>query len=201
MISSEKKRHYTVEEYFVLEEKSEIRHEFFQGGMYAMAGGTINHNRLTRRVANLLENQSALKGCGVFTENLKVEVIRNTYYPYPDVVVACHPFDLRGANQIIKQPRVIVEVLSKSTALVDRGFKWQRYRKLSSLWYYMLVDQYTTTVELFSRIEETDEWINSLYENGDDLIVLPRLNIEISLKDIYNGIELHPEEEDVQEEA
>lgn len=201
MVSSDKKRSYTVEEYVGMEERSEIRHEFYRGGLYAMAGGTINHNRLTRRVANLLENQPALKGCGVFSENLKVEVVRDGYYCYPDVVIACHPFDLRGTNQVIKQPRVIVEVLSKSTALADRGVKWQRYRKLPSLWYYMLVDQYSTTIEQFSRIEETDEWINSLYENGDDLIVFPRLNIEISLRDIYNGIELHPEEEDVQENA
>ncbi|GAB3903814.1 Uma2 family endonuclease [Larkinella knui] len=201
MVSSDKKRIYTVEEYLALEERSEIRHELYRGELYAMAGGTVNHNRLTRRVANLLENQPALKGCGVFSENLKVEVVRDGYYCYPDVVVACHPFDLRGTNQIIKQPRVIVEVLSKSTALADRGTKWQRYRKLPSLWYYMLVDQYSATIELFSRIEETDEWINSLYENGDDLIVLPRLNMEIFQKDIYNGIELHPEEEDVQEDA
>ncbi len=152
MVTADKKRRYTVEEYFALEERSDIRHEFYQGGLSAMAGATVNHNRLTRRVANLLDSQPALKNCGVFTENLKVEVIRDGYYCYPDVVVACHPFDLRGTNPIIKQPRLIIEVLSKSTAQADRGLKWLRYRKLPSLWYYILIDQYTTTVELFSRI-------------------------------------------------
>ncbi|MGA0558147.1 Uma2 family endonuclease [Larkinella sp. VNQ87] len=142
MITSDKKTSYTAEEYFALEEKSEIRHEYYQGGLYAMAG-----------------------------------------------------------SQVIKQPRVIVEVLSKSTALTDRSFKWQRYRKVPSLWYYILVDQYSTTVELFSRIEETDEWINSLYENRDDIIVFPRLNIEVSLQAIYDGLELHSEEVEGEEGA
>ena len=187
----------TVEEYLHLEEKSEVRHEFYKGEMYAMAGGTINHNRLTRRVANLLENQSSLKKCGVFSENMKVDVRDGSHMPYPDVIMTCHPFDLRGNNLIIRQPRLLIEVLSKSTAHKDRGDKWRDYRKMPSLWYYMLVDQYTTTVELFSRIEETQEWINSIYEAPEDVIVLPRLNVELSVGAIYDGIELVLDDDDI----
>ena len=65
---------------------------------------------------------------------------------------------------------------------------------MPSLWYYMLVDQYTTTVELFSRIEETDKWINTIYETLDDTIVLPRINAELRVGAIYDGIELAPED-------
>ena len=187
---------YTVDQYLVLEEKSEIRHEFHNGELYAMAGGTINHNRLTRRIATLLENQPSLNRCGIFSENMKVDVQSGMYMPYPDVVLTCHPFDLRGDNLIIRQPRMLVEVLSTSTARKDRGFKWQKYRKISSLWYYMLIDQYSTTVELFSRIEETDEWINTMYETVDDLIVFPRFHFELSVGAIYEGIELVPETDD-----
>lgn len=115
--------------------------------------------------------------------------------PYPDVVLTCHPFDLRGNNLIIRQPRLLIEVLSESTAHKDRGDKWRDYRKMPSLWYYMLVDQYTTTIELFSRIEETAEWINSIYESADDVIVLPRLDCELSVGAIYDGIELVPDDE------
>ncbi|GAB3956355.1 hypothetical protein GCM10028805_45950 [Spirosoma harenae] len=100
---------YTVEEYLALEEKSEIRHEFYNGDILAMAGGTVNHNRLTRRVANLLENQPSLKSCGVFSGNMKVDVRTGGHMPYPDVVVTCHPFDLRGSNLIIRQPRILIE--------------------------------------------------------------------------------------------
>lgn len=199
MLAEQKKQsyHYTVEEYLALEEKSEVRHEFYNGEVYAMAGGTVNHNRLTRRVANLLESQTALKSCGVFSENMKVDVRAGGHMPYPDVVVTCHPFDLRGSNLIIRQPRLLIEVLSKSTAHKDRGDKWRDYRKMPSLWYYMLVDQYSIMVELFSRIEETDEWINTIYESPDDVIVLPRLNTELNVSAIYDGIELIPEADDI----
>ena len=196
----EQKKHsyrYTVDEYLALEEKSEVRHEFYNGEVYAMAGGTVNHNRLTRRVANLLEGQAGLKSCGIFSENMKVDVRAGGHMPYPDIVVSCHPFDLRGSNLIIRQPRLLVEVLSKSTAHKDRGDKWRDYRKMPSLWYYMLVDQYSTTVELFSRIEETDEWINTIYESPDDVIVLPRLNAELTVSAIYDGIELIPEADEM----
>ena len=186
----------TVEDYLKFEETSDVRHEFRDGQVYAMAGGMVNHNRLTRRMASLLESQPSLKRCGIFSENMKVEAVRGVYMPYPDVVVACHPFDLRGDNLIIRQPRVLVEVLSKSTAYNDRGFKWQRYRRMPSLWYYLLVDQYKMAVELFSRIEETDEWINTVYEQPEDVIVMPRLDLELSLGAIYDGINLISDEDE-----
>lgn len=199
MIAEPKKppRQYTLKEYLALEEKSEVRHEYHNGEITAMAGGTVNHNRLTRRVANLLEQQSSLKKCGVFSENIKVDVRAGGYMSYPDVVVTCHPFDLRGSNLIVRQPRLLVEVLSKLTAYKDRGDKWRTYRKMPSLWNYMLVDQYSTTVELYSRIEETNEWINTVYENLEDVIVLPRLNAELSVGAIYEEIELIHEVDEI----
>lgn len=186
----------TIEQYLSLEEKSEVRHEFYNGEIYAMAGGTINHNRLTRRVANLLESQPVMRQCGVFSENMKVDVRAGGHMPYPDVVLTCHPFDLRGNNVIIRQPRLIVEVLSKSTAYKDRGDKWRDYRKMPSLLYYMLIDQYNVAVELFSRIDATDEWINTVYEAFDDVIPLPRLDCTLSVRAMYEGIELVPDEDE-----
>ncbi|GAB3504796.1 Uma2 family endonuclease [Spirosoma knui] len=190
---SNQRPQYTVEEYLQLEEKSEVRHEFYRGEIYAMAGGTVNHNLLIDSVKDLFKAGLKGKSCRVFSENMKVDVLSDGYMPYPDVVLTCHPFDLRGDNLVVRQPRLLVEVLSKSTASQDRGFKWQKYRKIPSLWYYMLVDQYTTTVELFSRIEETSEWINSIYEDLADTIVLPRLGVEMTVGAIYDGIELVPE--------
>jgi len=189
----------TVEDYLIREEKSEIRHEFYNGQVYAMAGGTVNHNRLIDNVKDSLKGQVQKRGYPVFSENMKVDVMQGVYMPYPDVVLTCHPFDLRGDNTVVRQPRLLIEVLSKSTASHDRGFKWLRYRRMPSLWYYMLIDQYTMTVELFSRIEETDEWIKTIYENLDDVLVLPRLNCELLFSDIYVDIELIPDVEDAQQ--
>lgn len=199
MLAEPKKqsRRYPLEEYLALEEKSEVRHEFYNGEIYEMAGETVNHNLLIDSVKDILKAQLKGKGCRVLSENMKMEVIQGIYFPYPDLVLTCHPFDLRGDNIIIRQPRLLVEVLSKSTAHHNRGFKWQRYRKMPSLRYYMLVDQYSTTVELFSRIEETAEWINTLYESLDDTVVLPRLNAELSVRAIYEGVELIPEADEI----
>lgn len=183
-------------EYLTLEAQSETRYEYESGRVFAMAGGTLNHNRLIGNIFTGLKPQSKKAGCWVLTENVKVEVLKNTLYRYPDVVVACHPFDLRGNNQLIRQPRLIVEVLSKSTEKADRGVKWQRYRKIPSLIYYLLVDQYKVTVELFSRIEETSAWVSSMYESLDEVIVLPRLDAELPLSAIYDDIELLGEEAD-----
>jgi Uma2 family endonuclease len=186
-------------DYLTMEAQNETRFEYESGRVFAMAGGTLNHNIITGNFLTGLKPQLKQKGCRVFTENVRVEAARDLSYRYPDVVVACHPFDLRGNNQIICQPRLIVEVLSKSTEKADRGVKWQRYRKIPSLIYYVLVDQYKVTVELFSRIEETNEWISSIYESLDDVIVLPRLDAELPLSAIYDDIELLGEEADEEE--
>jgi Uma2 family endonuclease len=190
----------TLEDYLVLEEKSEVRHEFYNGEVYAMVGGTVNHSLLIDNVKDVLKAQLKGRPCRIFSENMKVDVRKGLHMPYPDIVLTCHPFDLRGDNVIIRQPRLLVEVLSKSTERRDRGDKWRDYRKMTSLWYYMLVGEYSTTVELFSRIEETNEWINTVYESTDDVIVLPRLNCELSVGAIYENIDLVPNEEDTQED-
>lgn len=199
MVSSDKKRSYTVEEYLALEEKSEIRHEMLDGEMLAMAGTTLNHNELVDRIKDVLKIFFRPNGCNVYSESVKLEAA-NGQYTYPDVILTCHPFDLRGSQHIIRQPQLLVEVLSKSTTATDRGAKWRKYRKIPSLLYYMLIDQYSTTIELFSRIEQTDEWVNTVYESLNDIVVLPRLNFEFTLKAIYDGLQLQPEE-DVQEDA
>ena len=184
----------TVAEYVELERQSDVRYEFYAGQVYSMAAGTLIHNLLVDNVKDLLKKHVRPRGCQVFSETVKVEVVRGVYIPYPDVVATCHPFDIQS-EYVVRQPRVLVEVLSKSTAHKDRGFKWRQYRKIPSLWYYILVDQYSTTVELFSRVEQTDEWLNTIYETMDDVVVLPRLDFELTLRSIYEGIVIRSEDE------
>ncbi len=86
---SEKK--YTFEEYLKMEEQGEIRHEYYDGEIFAMAGTTMNHNRIVGRIRSFLEGILLPKGCDVFAENVKVEAIQNFYYPYPDVILTCAP--------------------------------------------------------------------------------------------------------------
>lgn len=194
-VTSVSKQFFTVEEYFKLEEASEVRHEFYKGRMYAMAGSTLRHNRLVRKIAALIESQPSNSRCGVFTESVKVEVIKDAYYPYPDVTLTCHPFDLQS-QYIIRQPNLIVEVLSKSSVATDRGFKWQEYQKMPPLLYYLLVDQVKMAVELFARVEHTEQWTYQAFYKPEDVVVFPRLNFELTVGAIYDGIDFTMAEEE-----
>ncbi len=182
----------SVDEYLLFEEQSEERHEYYDGEVVHMAGTTLAHNRLVRRIANLIEGQSPSR-CGIFTESIKTSV-SSTKYVYPDVVMTCHPFDLQGDSLIIRSPCLIVEVLSKSTASTDRGIKWRQYRKMPSLWYYVLVEQYTMAVDVFSRVEQTDVWIQETFEEPNDVIAFARLNLELRVGAIYDQIDFTAED-------
>ncbi len=185
------KKYYTVEEYFEMEETSEIRHEYYDGEIFAMAGGSLNHNRLVRRVGNLIERQ-AKNHCGVFTENVKLEAIKNFYYPYPDIMLTCNPFDLRQKNKILN-PSLIVEVLSKSTENYDKTIKLKKYKAIASVQYYMLVSQYEASVELYSRVSDF-LWNYEEFNELNPTIHLEKLEINLSLSDIYENIIFENEE-------
>ena len=193
----------SVARYLELEENSDVKHEFYRGQMRVvadMAGTTLRHNRLVRRVANLIEGQPANRRCGVFTENIKVEVIRDEYLPYPDIILTCHPFDLQS-RLIVRQPSLLVEVLSDSSEKNDRGFKWLQYKTMLSLLYYLLVDQHRIGVELYSRVENTDIWTYQTFDQTGDVVVFPRLDFELTVGAIYDGIDLTVAEEELPEPA
>lgn len=180
------KKYYSVEEYFELEQNSEERHEYYNGEIFAMAGATLNHNRLVQNVTFSLRPHAKKKGCGVFSENVKLEAISGIYYPYPDVMFTCDPNDLKE-NLFIRRPSLIVEVLSESTALYDHDFKLRQYKTIRSLQYYMLVSQYEVRVELFSRLNDF-QWQYEDFVELSQNINLEKLGIILSLEDIYDDV-------------
>ncbi len=185
------KKYYTVEEYFELDNHTEIRYEFYNGEVFAMAGGTKNHNRIIRTINNLLYNHFSPKGCDVFIESVKLEAIKDLYYPYPDVVLTCDERDFQE-QYLVAYPTLIVEVLSQSTANYDKDFKLKKYQKIPSLQYYLLISQYEYSVEVFSRIDHSEVWTYQLFEAMTDRIVLKKLDYSLSLADIYANITFVP---------
>ncbi len=184
------KKYYSVEEYFELEKNSEERHEYYNGEIFAMAGATLNHNRLVQNVLFILRAFAKKNGCGVFNENVKLEALRDIYYPYPDVMFTCDPNDLKE-NLFIRRPSIIVEVLSESTARYDRDFKLRQYKAIRSLQYYLLVSQYEVRVELFSRLNDF-QWQYEDFVEPSQTINLEKLEIKLSLADIYEDIAFIP---------
>lgn len=131
-------QHYTAEEYFALEAASAVRHEFFEGEIFAMAGGSARHNDLVQNFVLALRPKLRGSAGRLKVETMRLAVRENRHYVYPDVMVSCHPDD-QSAEQQYQHPVLIVEVLSPSTEAYDRGSKFRSYQQQPSLRHYVLV--------------------------------------------------------------
>ncbi len=172
----------TVTEYLEFEETATDKHEFVDGQVFAMAGASDAHNRIALRLAAMLL-EAETENCRTYSSDMKLQIGEIFYYP--DVMVTCSNVDLKQNKKT--QPCAIIEVLSSSTADIDRGEKWQNYQKLESLKTYVLLDQTKVTAEVFQRLEG-EAWRYEKLELGSKLKI-PCLNLEVALEDIYRGVE------------
>ena len=183
-------RRYTVDEYFALEEKGEIRHEVFEGEVFAMAGGSIAYNTIVQNF--VLTLRLALRGnrCRVAIETVQLAVEAGRHYTYPDIVVSCDPQD-QHERQRLHHLVLIVEVLPPSTEAYDRGLKFNQYKKLPSLRHYLLVSQKTWLVEWY-QLSEHGVWGHTALAEAADAVVIPGLNLTMTLVQIYEEAGVAP---------
>jgi Uma2 family endonuclease len=185
---AQERQFYTHAEYLALEEKADYRSEYRQGEMVAMAGASVNHNRITINVSTVLTNTFAEKPCEAFSTDLRVWVERRNLFTYPDVLATCGDLTFyEGRTDTITNPQVIIEVLSESTAAYDRGEKFQAYWTLDSLAEYVLIDQYRVRIEYFQRISEK-EWRLIVLTKTDDVLPLESVGVELPLDQIYRNV-------------
>ena len=177
---------YTVDEYFELEKHSNIRHEFYYGKLIAMPGESKNANEIAGNCYVTFRQSLRKHGFRIFIQDVRTVVKGNKIYRYPDVVVADEEGDSDTHN--IKKPRILVEVISETSKYRDRVTKLQEYSKLPSLDYYIVVDQDTVNVEVYSRRE--NDWAYQLLENLTDVIDLSVLGTSLSLATIYENIKI-----------
>ncbi|CAG5073277.1 hypothetical protein DYBT9623_04758 [Dyadobacter sp. CECT 9623] len=185
---------YTISEYLKLEEESEIRHEYYDGEVFAMAGTLMNHNRIVGKLRAIFEKRFQPDGCDVFTENIKTEVTPDLCYAYPDLILTCAADD-RDGIYLVKHPTILVEVLSKTSISKDKGFKLRMYRQIPSLQHYLLVSQNEFYVELYSRSIHNNLWNYQNFEDPADKIVFEALKFEILMSTIYENIKFLDKEE------
>ncbi|MEX0269171.1 Uma2 family endonuclease [Leptolyngbyaceae cyanobacterium UHCC 1019] len=178
----------TADAYLTWEAQQETRHEYLDGEILAMTGGTLSHNQLALNLYSSLRPQLQPKGCRAFVADAKVNVTKINAYFYPDLVVSCHPEDL-AAQDAITHPTLIVEVLSPSTRDYDRGDKFKSYHALSSLQEYVLIDTTQVAIEYF-RWGEGRMWLHTFYEAGET-IALHSLGIEVAVDVIYEEVRLN----------
>ncbi len=188
MQETAKKTKLTHEQYFALEEKSETRHEYYQGEIFDLAGGTINHNRIIRNFAHFTFDKLSESPCEVFTTELKVFVESADLFTYPDILIICgEPRFYKKRNDTILNPILIAEVLSDSTKNYDRGGKFFFYRQIPSLKHYVLIDQYSPHVEYF-RLGEDGHWVLSEFSDLNDRLQIFGPDLLLPLREIYQNV-------------
>jgi Uma2 family endonuclease len=186
---------YAIEEYLRIEAASSVRHEYRDGQIIAMSGGSPTHSLI---IANSIREVGvALKGnpCRVYDSNLRIRIPRTPLYTYPDLSIICGAveFDSQDSNRTTAiNPRVIIEVLSPSTESDDRGEKLRRYLPLPSLQEYVLISQIRPRIEAFARHDD-GSWRFAFSAGLEGTLKLGSLGIAASLSEVYAGVEFPPD--------
>ncbi|MGB6294731.1 MAG: Uma2 family endonuclease [Rivularia sp. (in: cyanobacteria)] len=183
---------FTVEEYLELEQTSEIRHEYICGQVFAMSGGSKEHNTITLNIASRLRFNLRGGFCSVFMADMKVNIqlanknIQNTksIYYYPDVVVSCDADD--NDRFSLDYPCLIIEVLSPSTEITDRREKLAHYRNLSSLQEYVLVSQNEVKVEVYQK-DSQGNWSLTILGKDNELH-LNSIGLTLTMAEVYEDV-------------
>jgi Uma2 family endonuclease len=174
----------TGEEYLQWEPSQGERYEYWDGEVVAMTGGTRAHNRIAFNFSKLIDAGLLGRGCGVYINDVKVQVEPGRKYYYPDVVVTCDDRD--DDERFVQFPCLIVEVLSPATEAVDRGAKFAHYRQFSTLQEYVLVTATVPVVEVFTKNGQ-GQWV--LTEYGEqDVVTLAAIDLEIPVAAIYQQV-------------
>lgn len=188
MTALKKPNFISIEDYLEGEERSEIKHEYLEGLVHAMSGGTFNHARISGNICGKLLAKLEGKPCQPWNSDtmLKVERSRQTRFYYPDCQVICQP--VPGTGRFSDSPTVLAEVLSESTRRIDTGEKKEAYLTIPSLKVLMLVDSEQKQVTVYRRSPSGEFEVEGYADSGT--IALAEIGAEISLEEIYRGVEL-----------
>jgi Uma2 family endonuclease len=189
MIAPVETKTYTAQEYLEAEVNSLDRHEFINGEIVLMAGGSPNHNEIITNLNVILRVSLKGKPYSILALNQRLWIPQLNNYTYPDMMVVAKPIELQsGRTDTITNPLLIAEVLSKGTKAYDRDEKFAAYRSIPSFQEYLLIDQYRVRVEQYSQTD-ANKWIFSEYSSMGDRLMLSSIFVEISLADLYENIE------------
>jgi Uma2 family endonuclease len=186
-MSRDSQRHYTVDDYFTVEQMSNVKHEYNNGEIFAMAGASLRHNEITANV--LTEFRGSLRGtnCGAYGSDLRI-LTPSGLYTYPDVSVICGEVQLvpdRADTAI--NPIVIVEVLAEATEEYDRGDKFVLYQSIPMLRHYILISQSEILIDHFVRTEE-QEWRCQSLRNRNEILQISEPALAVQVSNIFRRV-------------
>ena len=184
----------TEEEYLRIERAAEYKSEYYRGEMFAMAGARLKHTRIKRNFERRLGERLDGSPCEPFSSDLRVKVSATGMYTYPDLGVFCgEPQLLDKHFDTLLNPKLLVEILSDSTAKYDQGRKFEQYQTIPSLMEYVLVSQDAPQCVSYFR-QEDGHWRYTRCEGLEATLVLESLGIRVPLAEIYAGVEFDPAE-------
>lgn len=171
----------TLTEFLDWERRQPQRWEFTEGEPRMMVGGSVRHTRICRALVQRLNSALEASGCEAFQEGVKVIAAEQCHYP--DVTVTCTPQN--DESDTLRDPVLIVEVLSPTTSRHDIGPKWANYQTLPSLRAYLLVAQDRIRVEAYIR--QADHWLYQVMIRPDDVLSIPALDLTLAVAEVYRG--------------
>ncbi|TWT98810.1 Uma2 family endonuclease [Neorhodopirellula pilleata] len=186
----------SVRDYLDGEQQAKRKHEYVAGDIYAMAGGTVQHNRIASNATGALFAQLRGQRCQVFNSDMKVRVrlSSGTRFYYPDVSVVCQPNPPSETFQ--DAPVVIIEVVSDSTRRTDEYEKREAYLSIDSLCVYVLIEQNAALALVYRRADSGFD--REVIQGARSVILLPEIGCELALEDVYQNVEFQsadPDEE------
>mgnify|MGYP001264481404 CR=1 FL=1 len=178
----------SIEEFLDYIDPLEGKYEFWDGAVVMMAGSTQDHAEIRDNFNGQLKSKLKERGCKSFQESVYLRMKNKDKTLYlPDIILTCDPEDISGKSRFVRNPSIIVEILSDSTSSYDRGEKWEQYRKIPSLRYYVLVSQQKPLVEVFGRPHAHSLFYFEAFEGLDAIIDLHEMDLKISMQEIYDG--------------
>lgn len=193
IVQAQEQRNYSSEEYLELEVNSEERHEYINGEIIPVTGGTPNHNQIAGNLYAALNFALKRQPYRVFVTDQRLWIPQKRIHTYPDVMVVAEQLEFaEGRKDTLTNPLMIAEVLSKSTRSYDKDEKFAAYRTISSFQEYVLIDQYTMHIEKYWKTDN-NQWLFSEYENADGMLSLASVPFQISLADISDKVDFEGE--------
>ena len=181
---------FTAEQYLDLERHTEIRHEFLDGTVYAMSGASRAHSAICFNLAVVIGSQLRGTPCTGYSSDMKVRSGDASLYAYPDLTIVCgEPIVHDDHGDVLLNPVVIFEVLSRSTEAYDRGEKFERYKTIETLTDYVLVSQDRARLEHFSR-QPDGTWSPAEVSGLDASLDLASIDCRLPLAEVYDRVEL-----------
>jgi Uma2 family endonuclease len=190
MVQPQPKPFLSPEAYLAIEREAETRSEYLDGEMFAMSGGSRQHNLIVTNAVRELSLQLKRRPCEVYSNDQRVRIPETGLYTYPDIVVVCGEprFEDESVDTLLN-PVLLVEVLSPTTEAYDRGKKFESYRTIASLAEYVLVSQQEPRVEQFLR-QDDGHWLFTATAGLESSISLTSVQCELAFKEIYDKVAL-----------